>query len=69
MNAGQSIDKDGKLNYYAIEPKIYVEEQSRAGFTEYAEKLNGRLAMLGFVSLVAFEALAGKGLIAWFANL
>jgi hypothetical protein len=41
----------------------------RLGFTEYAEKLNGRLAMIGFVSLIALEAVTGHGLIALLTTL
>lgn len=66
---GYTIEERGRLNNYAIEPKVYVDQTQRAGFTEYAEKLNGRLAMIGFVSLVAFEALTGQGLVDWLANL
>lgn len=57
-------DERGILNNWAIEPKMYVEqseEQKHFGFTEYAELLNGRLAMIGMVSLIAVELLAGKG--------
>jgi hypothetical protein len=64
-----TIDEQGKLNNFAIEPQVYVDETVQAGFTEYAEKMNGRLAMIGFVSLLAFEALTGQGLVQWFLNL
>lgn len=64
-----AIDNEGKLNNFAIEPKVYVDDSVQAGFTEYSEKMNGRLAMIGFVSLLAFEALTGQGLIQWFLNL
>lgn len=66
---GSIIDDQGKMNNFAIEPTMYVDEVSRTGFTPYAESLNGRLAMIGFVSLLAFEALTGQGLIEWFTNL
>ncbi|MDY6937297.1 MAG: chlorophyll a/b-binding protein [Cyanobacteriota bacterium] len=66
---GSIIDDQGKMNNFAIEPTIYVEDTPRAGFTPYAESLNGRLAMIGFVSLIAFEVLTGQGLIEWFINL
>ena len=33
------------------------------GFTEYAERLNGRLAMLGFVLAIATEVLTGEGIL------
>lgn len=35
------------------------------GFNRYAERLNGRAAMVGFVSLLLLEVLTGKGLLAW----
>jgi len=45
---GFTTNELGQLNSFAIEPKVYVDETPRVGFTEYAEKLNGRLAMIGF---------------------
>ncbi|MBE9251001.1 high light inducible protein [Dolichospermum sp. LEGE 00240] len=48
---------------------MWDDQTPRTGFTEYAEKLNGRLAMIGFVSLIAVEAITGNGLIAWLTNL
>ncbi|PIG90582.1 chlorophyll a/b-binding protein [Gloeocapsopsis sp. IPPAS B-1203] len=62
------IDDRGLANTFAIEPKMYVQE-SQTGFTPYAELLNGRLAMIGFVSLLALEVFTGHGLIGFFANL
>lgn len=58
---GAIVDGQGKLNNFAIEPTIYVEEEPRAGFTTYAERLNGRLAMIGFVSLLGLQVLAKHG--------
>ncbi|PLZ85489.1 high light inducible protein [Fischerella muscicola CCMEE 5323] len=69
MVKGFTINERGQLNNYALEPKVYVEETPRAGFTEYAEKLNGRLAMIGFVSLIALEVFTGHGIIGWLTNL
>ncbi|MBK1987861.1 high light inducible protein [Sphaerospermopsis aphanizomenoides BCCUSP55] len=58
------IDDQGKLNNFAIEPKVYVDEQGdRTGFTVYAELLNGRLAMIGFISLIALEVFTGHGVL------
>ena len=55
-------DERGILNNWAIEPKMYVEQgESRFGFTEYAELINGRLAMIGFVGLIAIEFITDKG--------
>ncbi len=48
---------------------LYVDSSSSLGFTKNAEKLNGRLAMIGFVSLLAIELLTGKGIIAWITSL
>ncbi|CAK6701379.1 chlorophyll a/b-binding protein [Synechococcus sp. CBW1107] len=37
----------------------------RFGFHTHTERLNGRLAMLGFVALVAVERWLGHGLLIW----
>ncbi|MEC4816107.1 MAG: chlorophyll a/b-binding protein [Scytonema sp. PMC 1069.18] len=63
------VEEGNRLNNYALEPKMYVDETQTFGFTEYAERLNGRLAMIGFVSLIAFEVLTGHGVISWLTNL
>ncbi|MEH1922128.1 chlorophyll a/b-binding protein [Nostoc sp.] len=64
------IDDQGKLNNFAIEPRVYIDEQGdRTGFTTYAELLNGRLAMIGFVSLIALEVFTGHGIVGILANL
>ncbi len=69
MRTGITREEGGVLNAFAIEPKMYVSEDSQAGFTEYAEQLNGRLAMIGFVSLLALEVLTGHGVIGFLAGL
>ncbi len=35
------------------------------GFNTYAERLNGRAAMIGFIIPVAIEFVTHKGLLAW----
>lgn len=64
-----TVEEGGRLNNFAVEPKMYVDETPRTGFTEYAEKLNGRLAMIGFVSLLALEAFTGHGVVGWLTGL
>ena len=64
-------DDRGILNNWAIEPKMYVEDvkekgENRFGLTEYAELLNGRLAMIGFVSALAIELISGQGVLHFF---
>ncbi|MGH2414631.1 MAG: chlorophyll a/b-binding protein [Microcystaceae cyanobacterium] len=63
------VEEGNRLNNYAIEPKMYVDETQKFGFSEYAELLNGRLAMIGFVSLIALEVLTGQGFIGWLTSL
>jgi hypothetical protein len=69
MRSGNITDDQGLLNNFAIEPQMYVTEQPEFGFTKHAELLNGRLAMIGFISLIALEVFTGHGLIGFFLNL
>jgi hypothetical protein len=69
MIRGQIVEEGGRTNVFAIEPRVYVDETQQFGFNEYAEKLNGRLAMIGFVSLLVMEVVTGHGVIGWLSNL
>jgi Chlorophyll A-B binding protein len=40
-------------------------EEPKFGFNTYAERLNGRAAMIGFVATLAIEYVTGQGLLAW----
>jgi hypothetical protein len=66
---GAKLDEQGKLNVFAIEPQMYVSEDQQFGFNKYAEQMNGRLAMIGFVSLLLLEVLSGHGIVGFLANL
>lgn len=68
-NRGLILDEGGKMNNFAIEPTVYVDDEQRTGFTPYAERLNGRLAMIGFVSLLALEVSTKHGLITWLTHI
>jgi hypothetical protein len=55
----------GQQNLFAKEPRMYVSQTDaeRYGYESYAEraeKLNGRVAMLGFVSAVVSYATSGS---------
>lgn len=43
-------------------PKL---EQPKFGFNDYAERLNGRAAMIGFVLVLVIEYITGKGILEW----
>lgn len=43
-------------------PKI---TEPKFGFNEYAERLNGRAAMIGFLLAVVIEAVTGQGVATW----
>ncbi len=43
-------------------PKL---EDPKFGFNDYAERLNGRAAMIGFLLILAIEYLTGQGLLSW----
>lgn len=55
----------GQQNLFAKEPKMYVSQTDaeRYGYETYAEraeKLNGRVAMLGFVAALTSYAFSGS---------
>ncbi len=66
---GYTTEEGGRLNNFAVEPKVYVDDTQQFGFNAYAEQLNGRLAMIGFISAIAFEALTGHGIVTWLTSL
>ena len=43
-------------------PKL---DEPKFGFNEYAERLNGRAAMIGFALTLIIEYVTGKGLLVW----
>jgi hypothetical protein len=45
-----------------VQPKLVV---TRFGFNRFAEKLNGRAAMIGFAALVIIEYFTGQNPLAW----
>lgn len=69
MKSGSIVDDQGKLNNFAIEPQMYVTEQPQFGFNINAERLNGRLAMIGFVSLILLEVFTGHGVVGFLTSL
>ena len=66
---GFRLDQDNRLNNFAVEPEVYVDSSVQAGWTKYAEKMNGRFAMIGFVSLLIMEVVTGHGVIGWLTSL
>ena len=49
-----------------LEPTtIPVRRLPRYGFHTHTERLNGRMAMLGFIALLAVEIKLGHGLLIW----
>lgn len=58
---GYTVDQEGLANNYPVTPPVYTQKRARFGFTEYAEQVNGRLAMIGFISLIALELAMGQG--------
>jgi hypothetical protein len=45
-----------------VTPKL---EEPKFGFNEYAERLNGRAAMIGFMLMVMIEFFTNQGVLSW----
>jgi hypothetical protein len=53
--------EDGdRQNVFAKEPVMYTDETYTVNHNEKAEKLNGRLAMLGIIAALGAYALSGQ---------
>lgn len=46
----------------SVTPKL---DEPKIGFNEYAERLNGRAAMIGFTLAIAIEYFTGQGVLAF----
>ncbi|MBP0027657.1 hypothetical protein PN466_02615 [Roseofilum reptotaenium CS-1145] len=45
-----------------VSPKL---PQPKLGFNDYAERLNGRAAMVGFSVTLVIEYVTGQGVLSW----
>ncbi|HEY9798003.1 MAG TPA: chlorophyll a/b-binding protein [Leptolyngbyaceae cyanobacterium] len=45
--------------------KSFNQPEPAFGWTPYAEQINGRFAMIGFVGLLLLELLTDQGLLTW----
>ncbi|MBW4509704.1 MAG: hypothetical protein KME64_24795 [Scytonematopsis contorta HA4267-MV1] len=45
-----------------VTPKL---EEPKFGFNGYAERLNGRAAMIGFALMVIIEVVTNEGVLSW----
>jgi hypothetical protein len=58
--------KSARLTMTSIQPTLTPKlKEPKLGFNEYAERLNGRAAMIGFVLTLAIEYTTGQGLLSW----
>ena len=57
------LQEENKLNSTDFEQQETIDEINKVGFTRYAEVINGRLAMVGFMALLAIAILSKHGVI------
>ena len=57
-----TTNERGQNNLFAREPKVYIDPNKDFSVThnEKAEKLNGRLAMLGVIAAIGAYAVTGQ---------
>lgn len=47
------------------EQDLFNQPEPAFGWTAYAEQINGRFAMIGFVGLLLLEVITKQGLLSW----
>ena len=55
-----TTEDGGRTNMYAIEPEMYLDKTYTVNQNETAERLNGRLAMLGVIAAIGAYATTGQ---------
>ena len=60
--------EENKLNTTEIEQQETIDEINKVGFTRYTEILHGRMAMIGFILLLAIAVLTKHGVISSIIN-
>lgn len=63
-----NITEDNKeLNDYSVKNEIKTEpiEDSNFGWNRYAERTNGRFAMLGFLAIIMIEIISKSSFLNW----
>ena len=55
-----TTEERGKLNMFAKEPPMTFDERYTVSHNEFAEKLNGRLAMLGIIAALGAYSITGQ---------
>ena len=61
--------EEDKVTSTDFERQENIDEINKLGFTKYAEVINGRLAMVGFIALLAIAILNKHGVINSFSHL
>ena len=64
-NMTTSMADDNKPGAMVQPTQVPKLEQPKFGFNDYAERLNGRAAMVGFVLALVIEYVTGKCVLEW----
>ena len=55
-----TTNERGQQNIFAKEPVMTIDERYAVPHNEFAEKLNGRVAMLGIIAAIGAYAVSGQ---------
>jgi len=66
MNSPQPTSTDTPAQNPATQPsKVAPQPEPAFGWTRYAEIINGRFAMIGFIALLILEFFTGQDFFTW----
>ena len=60
-----SLERDVKENNVDNTPSATTTDIPSFGWSEYAERVNGRFAMIGFTSILIIETISHSGFLHW----
>ncbi len=64
-DAGNAAESGNEINKEELIPSATTSEVPSFGWGSYAERINGRFAMIGFAAVLLIEAMSNESFLHW----